>query len=50
MPKKGHEDYITWLQILKKGVKAYGLKEDLARYRKNLTSLSGNKFKSIVWT
>ena len=45
-----HEDYITWLQILKRGFYVYGLKKDLARYRKNLNSLSGNKFKSLLWT
>ncbi len=50
MPSQRHEDYITWLSILKKGLYAYGLKEDLARYRKNLNSLSGNKFKSLKWT
>jgi len=50
MPEQRHEDYIVWLSILKKGLYAYGLKEDLARYRKNLNSLSGNKFKSLHWT
>jgi glycosyltransferase involved in cell wall biosynthesis len=41
-----HEDYITWLRILKKGRAAYGLKKDLARYRVRAGSLSGNKLKS----
>lgn len=50
MPSERHEDYITWLNILKKNVYAYGLKQDLARYRKSLNSLSGNKFKSLLWT
>ena len=50
MPDQRHEDYIAWLNILKKGIYAYGLKEDLARYRKNLNSLSGNKFRSLIWT
>ena len=50
MPKQRHEDYITWLNILKTGLHAYGIKEDLARYRKNIKSLTGNKFKSLAWT
>lgn len=50
MPKERHEDYITWLNILKQGFCAYGIKEDLARYRKSSKSLSGNKFKSLMWT
>lgn len=50
MPEQRHEDYITWLNILKQGISSYGMKEDLARYRKNPNSLSGNKLKSLVWT
>ena len=50
MPKERHEDYISWLNILKQGFCAYGIKEDLARYRKSSKSLSGNKFKSLLWT
>ena len=45
-----HEDYILWLYILKKGFCAYGIKEDLARYRKSPNSLTGNKMKSFCWT
>ena len=46
-----HEDYVTWLGILKKGHTAYGLQKDLARYRKRSGSLSGDKLKSAraVW-
>lgn len=50
MPKEHHEDYITWLGILKRGYIAHGLKEDVARYRKNQGSLSGNKVRSALWT
>lgn len=50
MPSLRHEDYIAWLEILKQGFFAYGIKEDLARYRKSVHSLSGNKLKSILWT
>lgn len=50
MTKDRHEDYIAWLGILKQGFYAYGLQEDLARYRVSSCSLSGNKIKSALWT
>lgn len=50
MPNQRHEDYITWLSILKQGFVAHGLKEDVARYRKTDGSLSGNKKRSALWT
>jgi glycosyltransferase involved in cell wall biosynthesis len=50
MPSCKHEDYATWLNILRTGIFAYGLKKDLARYRKTKNSLSRNKFKSLLWT
>lgn len=50
MKKIRHEDYSTWLKILKKGHHAYGLDENLASYRTRLNSLSGNKIKSAMWT
>lgn len=52
MPKARHEDYITWLNILKdNSICAYGLKEDLARYRiGNGGTVSSNKVKSAWWT
>lgn len=50
MPADRHEDYITWLNIMKSGMRAFGLHEDLARYRKSSNSLSGNKWKSLQWT
>ncbi|MBE6073972.1 MAG: glycosyltransferase family 2 protein [Selenomonas ruminantium] len=51
MPNKRHEDYITWLNILKENNGyAYSINEDLAAYRKSLNSLSSNKIKSIKWT
>ena len=50
MPTKRHEDYITWLNLLKTGHRAYGIHEDLARYRKSPKSLTGNKFRSLKWT
>nr|WP_243196501.1 glycosyltransferase family 2 protein [[Eubacterium] tenue] len=45
-----HEDYATWLKILRQGYKAYGINESLASYRKRENSLSGNKVKSAKWT
>lgn len=50
MPRSYHEDYITWLNILKEGIKAYSLPQDLARYRLSKQSLSGDKKKSLTWT
>lgn len=48
-PQKKHEDYILWLSILKNDINAYGLKQDLMRYRVSNNSISGNKFKAAQW-
>lgn len=46
-----HEDYILWLNILKQGITAYGIRESLALYRTgNSKSISGNKMQSAMWT
>ncbi len=50
MPNIGHEDYATWLKILKKVKEAYGIDEVLGHYRVNRNSLSGNKLRTIRWT
>lgn len=52
MPVQRHEDYITWLNVLKENeVEAYGLQSDLGRYRiSSRDSISANKFKSAIWT
>ena len=52
MPLARHEDYITWLNVLRENnICAYGLQEDLARYRiGDKSSVSGNKLKSALWT
>lgn len=50
MPCIRHEDYVTWLKILKSGECAYGLSENLGYYRKLSDSLSGNKVKAAKWT
>jgi glycosyltransferase involved in cell wall biosynthesis len=49
MPHIHHEDYATWLDILKRGYVAYGIQESLAKYRKATGSLSGNKLKAASW-
>lgn len=41
-----HEDYITWLQVLKKYGSACGIDEPLLKYRKSLYAKTGNKWKS----
>lgn len=50
MPQIPHEDYATWLAILRSGKKAFGLNEVLADYRVNLSSVSANKWKAMKWT
>ena len=44
------QDTATWLSILKKGYKAYGLNENLAKYRQVEGSISSNKIKAIKRT
>lgn len=50
MPNLKHEDYATWLNILKLGIIAEGIQQNLAKYRKVNNSLSSNKLKTIGWT
>lgn len=45
-----HEDYITWLYILKKYGIAYGINQPLLKYRVMQGSKSGNKLKSAKMT
>lgn len=40
------QDFVLWLDILKRGHKAYGLDEVLAYYRKVEGSISSNKYKA----
>lgn len=46
----GHEDYVLWLRILKKGFKAVNTGSVEARYRISVGSVSANKGKSALWT
>jgi teichuronic acid biosynthesis glycosyltransferase TuaG len=50
MPEVRHEDYVAWLQILKSGYVAFGIQEDLARYRLSSQSVSADKRRSASWT
>lgn len=50
MPNVHHEDYVTWLNLLRQGWQAYSLHRDLARYRKTISSLTGSKWTSMKWT
>ena len=45
------EDMALWLKLLKKGFIAYGLDEELSKYRKTTNSLSANKLNAVkdVW-
>lgn len=45
-----HEDYITWLKIVKKYGFAVGLNKPYLKYRLSNTSKSGSKFKSAKMT
>lgn len=45
-----HEDYLTWLKILRKYGPAVGINRPLLKYRMSKGSKSGNKKKSAVMT
>lgn len=51
MPEIKSEDTALWWRILKDGYTAYGLDENLARYRRAGRTLSSNKLKAIrrIW-
>lgn len=44
-----HEDYIAWLNLLKRTAYAHGLPQELAQYRVYSGSTSSNKLKTISW-
>jgi teichuronic acid biosynthesis glycosyltransferase TuaG len=44
-----YDDYALWLSLLRRGHRAYGLKEDLMRYRVGAKSWSRNKANSARW-
>lgn len=45
-----HEDYITWLKVLKKYGEAAGINEPLLKYRLSASGKSGSKWKSAAMT
>jgi teichuronic acid biosynthesis glycosyltransferase TuaG len=51
MTRTYYDDYALWLQILRRGFVAHGLREDLMRYRVVGKSVSRNKLRSatMVW-
>lgn len=49
MTKTYYDDFVLWLEILKRGHAAYGLDADLLRYRVLGQSVSRNKFNSSRW-
>lgn len=48
MKKVYYDDFVCWLDLLKDGAIAYGLKEDLMRYRVLKKSVSRNKINSAI--
>ncbi len=51
MPEIKSEDTATWYQILRNGHIAYGLNENLVKYRRVANSLSSNKLEAVrrIW-
>lgn len=49
MTNEGYDDFCLWLSILKRGHVAYGLNEDLARYRVRGSSVSSRPVRSAKW-
>lgn len=51
MPVMKSEDTALWWRILRNGYTAYGLNENLARYRRSGKTLSSNKLEAIrrIW-
>ena len=51
MPHIKSEDTALWWQLLRNGVEAYGLNDNLVYYRRPSKSLSSNKFEAIkrIW-
>lgn len=52
MPEIKSEDTATWYQILRNGHLAYGLNENLVKYRRVANSLSSNKLEALrrIWS
>lgn len=48
-PGWGYDDFVLWLDILKREKWAYGLNENLAQYRVMSNSISSNKARALKW-
>ncbi|EPA1952414.1 glycosyltransferase family 2 protein [Vibrio alginolyticus] len=46
---QGHEDYIMWLELVRKGGSVYCVQESLARYRLSPSSVSSDKLQAAKW-
>lgn len=49
MRAEGYDDFILWLDVLKRGYKAYGIQQDLARYRRVPGSVSFSWRRAARW-
>jgi teichuronic acid biosynthesis glycosyltransferase TuaG len=49
MTNEGYDDFCLWLSILRRGHIAFGLNEDLARYRVRGSSVSSRPVRSAKW-
>jgi teichuronic acid biosynthesis glycosyltransferase TuaG len=49
MKNEGYDDFCLWLSILKPGHVAWGLNEDLARYRVRGVSVSSRRMRAAGW-
>jgi teichuronic acid biosynthesis glycosyltransferase TuaG len=49
MKNEGYDDFCLWLDVLRPGHVAYGLNEDLARYRVRGVSVSSRPLRSAGW-
>jgi len=44
-----YDDFVLWLNLLKRGITAFGVQQDLVRYRIVGKSVSRNKINSAMW-
>ncbi len=49
MSPEGYDDFILWLEITKRGHIAYGIQQDLARYRIVPGSVSSRRGRALRW-
>lgn len=45
----GYDDYVLWLDILRQGIEAHCLRENLVQYRVMEKSVSSNKLRAAKW-